>query len=297
MIIVNILTTLCIVIGVGFCLYVFWGTLSYVFKGIKKAIDEYKDEKLSKKVPKNPTISFEKFKELYAINPDKWECYDTYVSYKIIEECPTYKGYPVTYETYYTSTKRIDIYFETSKDIKKYNQWRQKQENEKNRENVNKLYSIVLEDIQKDVRKRLDEIEAERKKELERIEAERKANERKYVEYMANSNATVTISNNNTSDLIFQPIVAFDALKQEVAQLKQDLLELVPFSQEGVNFMYEGNLCELFVQKGSGDIYVKTPDNNFRLLREITPTPLIYFKEQDAHLLKDIENDLNKEWK
>lgn len=297
MIIINILTTLCIVIGVGFCLYVFWGTLSYVFKGIKKAIDEYKDEKLNKDVPENPTISFEKFKELYVINPDKWECYDTYVSYQIVEKYPTYKGHPVTYDTYYATTKRIVIYFETTKDIKKYEVWRREQKNKKNRENVNKLYSIVLEDIQKDVRRKLDEIEAERKKEFARIEAERKANEKRYAECMANSTVTITTSDGNTSTLSLQPIVTFDELKQEVTQLKQDLLELVPFSREGVNFMYQGNLCELFIQKGSGDIYVKMPDNNFKLLREITPTPLIYFKEQDAHLLKDIKNDLDKEWK
>ena len=263
---------------------------------ISGLINKYKTKKTNKNVPENPTISFEKFKELYAINPDKWECYDTYVIYKITEEYPAYKGHPVTYETYYATTKRIAIYFETVKDIKKYEIWQREQKNEKNRENVNKLYSAVLEDIQKDVRKKLDEIEAERKKELARIEAERKANKKKYEKCMGN--ATITISsNNNISSFTQQSFVTFDELKQEVAQLKQDLLELVPFSREGVNFMYQGNLCELFVQKGSGDIYVKMPDNSFKLLREITPTPLIYFKEEDAHLLKDIKNDLDKEWK
>ena len=292
MTILELIGSLCGLIVVFGGVYILKG----IFKSIKNLIDRHRTKKTNKNVSKNPTISFEKFKELYAINPDKWACYDTYVSYRVIEEYPAYKGHPVTYETYYSTVKQIDIFFETSKDVKNYNQWRQEQENEKNRKNVNKLYSIVLEDIQKDVRKKLDEIEAERKKELARIEAERKANEKKYAECMAN--ATVTISSGgNTSTVTLQPIVTFDDLKQEVAQLKQDLLELVPFSREGVNFMYQGNLCELFVQKGSGDIYVKMPDNSFKLLREITPTPLIYFKEEDAHLLKDIKNDLDKEWK
>lgn len=195
MIILTIIEILCSVIAAGFILSGCVFISKCIFKNIKNLINEYKDKKLNKDVPENPTISFEKFKELYAINPDKWECYDTYVSYQIGEKYPTYKGHPVTYDTYYTTTKQIFIYFETAKDIKKYEAWRREQKNKKNRENVNKLYSAVLEDIQKDVRKKLDEIEAERKKELARIEAERKANEKKYAECMGN--ATVTISSNN----------------------------------------------------------------------------------------------------
>ena len=58
--------------------------------------------------------------------------------------------------------------------------------------------------------------------------------------------------------------------------------------------MYQGNLCELFSDDRTSDIYVKMPDNDFVLLRDLTPTPSIYFKEQDAYLLEDIRKDLNR---
>ncbi len=59
--------------------------------------------------------------------------------------------------------------------------------------------------------------------------------------------------------------------------------------------MYQGNLCELFSDDRTDDIYAKMPDNSFVLLRDLTPMPSIYYKEpEDAYLLKVIEKDLNK---
>lgn len=295
-----------ILMSVPIVLYFCWclASGSGLFEGIKKSIDKYKDEILKKEVSDKPLITFEQFKSFYAVNPDKWICHGCYVSYgrEIHYDLPGYGGctygkYPVSRNEnnipFVVETKYTDIGFKTKTDLKRYKKWKREQENARKREIANKTYTLILEDVQKDVQKRMEEIKRQQEEDFARIEAERRANEKKYAKCITNS----TSSDKDTSALLLQPIITFDELKQEVIQQKQDLLELVPFSREGINFMYEGNLCELFVQKGSGDIYVKMPDNDFRLLREITPTPLIYFKEQDAHLLKDIEKDLDKEWK
>ena len=280
MIIVNILTVLCIVIGVGFCLYLCGGILIYVFKGIKKAIDEYKDEISSKKVSETPTITFEQFKSFYAVNPDKWKCHDTYVRYgrEVYYELPGYMnrryGENYVYHNeddipYYTEVQYIDIGFKTKTDLKRYKKWKLKQENAKKRETANKTYTLILEDVQKDVQKRMKEIESETKKELERIKAERTKNEKRFIDLISNKDLSFTSTEDTSS------------------QLKS-------LSCNCINIMYQGNLCELFSDDRTGDIYVKMPNNDFVLLRDLTPTPSIYFKEQDAYLLEDIRKDLNK---
>lgn len=108
----------------------------------------YESDKSTKE---NPTITFEQFKNLYAVAPDKWELKDEWVWY-IVE---LYDG-------------RM-IEFKTAADLRKYKKWKQKLDNEQLLKKNNKLYGELIIAWTKDIEDYREQTTKAAQESLERI--------------------------------------------------------------------------------------------------------------------------------
>lgn len=127
----------------------------------------FKSRRTEKAKEGYPTITFDKFLELYAVNPSKWDIfYDGFVKYRLkylpIRGCDTYYNIETT-----------SLYWETKRDCRRFIKWKAQRELADRNARSKAEYKEVLEDIQKDIQAKMAKIEEERKKEFERIEKER----------------------------------------------------------------------------------------------------------------------------
>lgn len=127
----------------------------------------FKSRRTEKAKEGYPTITFDKFLELYAVNPSKWDIYyDSHVKYRLkylpIRGCDTYYNVETT-----------SLYWETRRDYRRFLKWKAQRELADRNARSKAEYKEVLEDIQKDIQAKMAKIEEERKKEFERIEKER----------------------------------------------------------------------------------------------------------------------------
>ena len=88
-----------------------------------------------------PQLTFEEFKSYYNVNPDKWILSGAYyyVEYRFNEWDPSQK-----------------IDFKTFKDYIKYDKWLTKRVQKKNEDTQLKNEAAVLQDIEKDIKKRME---------------------------------------------------------------------------------------------------------------------------------------------
>ena len=158
-------TMLCDILGAGLvmCLGKFRSSnkkknlFARIFKGrrTEKAKEGY------------PTITFDKFLELYAVNPSKWDIYyDGFVKYRL-------KYLPIHGCNTYYNVETTSLYWETKRDCRRFVKWKAQRERADRNARSKAEYKEVLEDIQKDIQTKMAKIEEERKKEFERIEKER----------------------------------------------------------------------------------------------------------------------------
>lgn len=127
----------------------------------------FKSRRTEKAKEGYPTITFDKFLELYAVNPSKWDIYyDNGVKYRLkylpIRGCDTYYNIETT-----------SLFWETKRDYRRFIKWKAQRELTDRNARSKAEYREVLEDIQKDIQTKMAKIEEERKKEFERIEKER----------------------------------------------------------------------------------------------------------------------------
>ena len=127
----------------------------------------FKSRRTEKAKEGYPTITFDKFLELYAVNPSKWDIYyDNGVKYRLkylpIRGCDTYYNVETT-----------SLFWETRRDYRRFIKWKAQRELADRNARSKAEYREVLEDIQKDIQTKMAKIEEERKKEFERIEKER----------------------------------------------------------------------------------------------------------------------------
>ena len=224
------------------------------------------------------TITFDKFLELYYINPKKWSWDDTYYHYWEAEG----KKNGVFYifedkikDNFLLVTDKVELYWETEKDKRRFNEWVKENNNKEFKEKETAEYKRVLEDVQKDVKIKMDAIQKEHEEELKRIEAERKKNQKEYERLMnevvnlahsvaipasdlAQSQITYTTAYNLNGDkYITQAITTPQSNKVYIDSANKPYL----YSSD-YRLMYEGQVCEYF-ETDCGTPYIHTPDGKF----------------------------------
>ncbi|MBQ3946475.1 MAG: hypothetical protein II670_12845 [Alphaproteobacteria bacterium] len=194
----------------------------------------FKSRRTEKAKEGYPTITFDKFLELYAVNPSKWDIYyDNGVKYRLkylpIRGCDTYYNVETT-----------SLFWETRRDYRRFIKWKAQRELADRNARSKAEYREVLEDIQKDIQTKMAKIEEERKKEFERIEKER---EEKLKEFRAaeiklrntisgpaqraitldidSKGEIVATASTNTAVLTQQPIVT----KEKIEELIRAIME------------------------------------------------------------------------
>lgn len=127
----------------------------------------FKSRRTEKAKEGYPTITFDKFLELYAVNPSKWDIYyDSCVKYRL-------KYLPIRGSDTYYNIETTSLYWETKRDCRRFIKWKARRELADRNARSKAEYREVLEDIQKDIQAKMAKIEEERQKEFERIEKER----------------------------------------------------------------------------------------------------------------------------
>lgn len=225
-------TMLCDLIGSGLVMCLGKFRSSNTKKNLFARI--FKSRRTEKAKEGYPTITFDKFLELYAVNPSKWDIfYDNFVNYRI-------KYVPIRGCNTYYNIETTSLYWETKRDCRRYIKWKAQRELADRNARSKAEYKEVLEDIQKDIQAKMAKIEEERKKEFERIEKER---EEKLKEFRAaeiklrNSISSpvqctialdidqkgeiIATASNNTAVLTQQPVVT----KEKIEELIKAIME------------------------------------------------------------------------
>lgn len=92
--------------------------------------------------PSRPRLTFEEFESYYNVNPDKWVLSRAYY-------CVEYR-----FDQWGSNSQIID--FKTFTDYRKYNKWLNKHLQKKNENTQLKCETAVLQDIEKDIKKRME---------------------------------------------------------------------------------------------------------------------------------------------
>ena len=98
----------------------------------------------STKESTHPNMTFEQFESYFNVDPSKWALYEYNVAYLLEDK----------HGGWYASKKNID--FETFEDYKKYCKWSAQKEIEKNEKILLKNEMEVLQDIEKNIKKRME---------------------------------------------------------------------------------------------------------------------------------------------
>ena len=128
------------------------------------------------------TITFEKFLELYYINPKKWSWDDTYYHYWETKKNGVFYIFEDKIDRLFPD--RTQLYWETEKDKRLFNKWIKEIDEKEFKDKETSDYKRVLEDVQKDVQIKMDAIQKEHEAKLKRIEKERKKNQEEYERLM-----------------------------------------------------------------------------------------------------------------
>lgn len=236
------------------------------------------------------TITFDKFLELYYINPKKWSWEDGYYHFWEIEgkKCGVFYIFEDKIEDIFQVTDRVELYWETEKDKRRFNKWVKDLKEKEFKERETSEYKRVLEDVQKDVKIKMDAIQKEHEAELKRIEAERKKNQTEYERLMNEvvnlaRSATIPASKlvNRFSQIVpgtisyppmpkieYETAIDFNGNKyitQYTATTPQsnkvyiDSAHKYWLKDSNYRLMYQGQVCEYF-EADCGTPYLRTPD-------------------------------------
>jgi len=221
------------------------------------------------------TITFDKFLELYYINPKKWSWDDTYYHYWETEG----KKNGVFYifedkikDNFLLVTDKVELYWETERDKRLFNKWIKEIGEKEFKEKETAEYKRVLEDVQKDVKIKMDAIQKEHEEELKRIEAERKKNQKEYERLMnevvnlahsvaipasdlSQSQITYTTAYNLNGDKYITQAITTPQLDKVYI----DSAHKYYLKDNNYRLMYQGQVCEYF-EADCGTPYIRTSD-------------------------------------
>lgn len=219
------------------------------------------------------TITFEKFLELYYINPKKWTWDDTYYHYWETKKNGVFYVFEDKIDHLFPD--RTQLYWETEKDKRLFNKWIKEIGEKEFKDKETSDYKRVLEDVQKDVKIKMDAIQKEHEAELARIEKERKKNQSEYERLMnevanlahsvaipaselSQSQITYTTAYNSNGDkYITQTTTTPQSNKVYIDRAKKPYLY-----DNDYRLMYEGQVCDYF-ETDCGIPYIHTPDGKF----------------------------------
>lgn len=240
------------------------------------------------------TITFDKFLELYSINPKKWSWDDTYYHYWETEgkKNGVFYIFEDKIENTFIFTDKVELYWETEKDKRRFNKWVKEINDKEFRDKETSEYKRVLEDVQKDVQIKMDAIQKEREAELKRIEEECKKNQDEYdrlmnevinlanaasisTKKMVNNPSQIdytTTSNAEGNKYICQYTVTTTVPDEEfnVAYIPNEKSNKVYIDRahkdllkdNNYRLMYQGQVCEYF-ETDCGTPYIHTSDGQF----------------------------------
>lgn len=221
------------------------------------------------------TITFDKFLELYYINPKKWSWDDTYYHYW--ETVGKKNGVFYIFEdkikdNFLLVTDKVELYWETEKDKRRFHEWVKKINNKEFKEKETSEYKRVLEDVQKDVKIKMDAIQKEHEAELARIEKERKKNQSEYERLMnevANLAHSVAVPASNLSQSQITYSTAYNSngdkyITYTTATPQSNKVYIDKTSKpycydKDYRLMYQGQVCEYF-EADCGTPYIRTSD-------------------------------------
>lgn len=181
----------------------------------------FKSRRTAKAKEGYPTITFDKFLELYAVNPSKWDIdYITHVEYRL-------KYLPINGCNTYYNIETTSLYWETIRDYRRFTKWKAQRERADRNARSKAEYKEVLEDIQKDIQAKMAKIEEERKKEFERIEKEReeKLKEFRKAEAQMKISISTTSPHEGVVHAVTEPVDA--SYVQQSIVTKEDIERLV----------------------------------------------------------------------
>lgn len=201
------------------------------------------------------TITFDKFLELYQINPKKWSWRDGLYHYWESKRPSVFYIFDKDPDAIFPD--RTEIYWETERDKRRFNKWIKEMDNRKLHEQETADYKRVLEDVQKDVQAKMDAIQKEREAELKRIEEERK---QKRTEY---NRLQEKLSSFSQSTSPVYPIRQLDPSLPHYGEInkvymKKDVIDLIKQNTNLVK-IWDGSIGYFF-EADCGTPYIHTVD-------------------------------------
>lgn len=207
------------------------------------------------------TMTFDKFLELYQINPKKWSWRDELYQYWESKRPSVFYIFDSN-KIDEIFPKRTEIYWETQRDVRRFNKWIKEINNRKLKDQESADYKRVLEDIQKDVQAKMDAIQKEREAELKRIEEER---QKKLTEYYRLANQMTNVARLSTPSMNYETAINTKGEKYISQYNIEPKVVYVPLSQKSnlkdndYRLMYEGQVCEYF-EADCGIPYIRMSD-------------------------------------
>ena len=204
------------------------------------------------------TITFDKFLELYQINPKKWSWSGDYYGYWETKKSSVFYVFDSKIDEIFP--ERTEIYWETERDVRRFNKWIKEMDNRKLQEQQSAEYKLVLEDVQKDVQAKMDAIQKEREAELKRIEEERQKKRAEY-DRLAHQMSNMAYLNYETAINTKgeKYISQYTTNEPKVIYFPSFLKSTI--KDNDYKLMYEGQVYEYF-EADCGIPYLRAPEGN-----------------------------------